>query len=353
MATENHGLSNLQGASDAWSQNFTTIDQKMLLRGADADKPAPGTAGRLYITDNTAEIYRDTGTAWDVILTGADANTSYSDDGVEVVPKATDVNFGPNLGVSDDGDGTITISQSGSNYTDEDAQDAVGTILSAAFTYDDTGNAITLGPHVGTADAHHTRFSDEEAQDAVGTILGTQFTYDDVTPGITLNQGSGSGLDADLLDGVELANISWADVAMSQSDVSVSNLGVADATLDMGGNQLDRVGGIEVTGDTTSGEAKSNIYIEDGVPQIEFNDTDITGNGGRYWLHHNGGNLYILKDDNNDGSWDSPHPLKIHPNGDFDLGYGLQFNGGAPQTRPVVAQSTAPSDTNAIWIDTS
>jgi WD40 repeat protein len=46
-------------------------------------------------------------------------------------------------------------------------------------------------------------FTDERAQDAVGTILSGQLTYDDGTPEITLNQGDGSGLNADQLDGFE------------------------------------------------------------------------------------------------------------------------------------------------------
>jgi hypothetical protein len=32
--------------------------------GPDAEKPAPGTAGRLYVATDTQIIYRDTGTAW-------------------------------------------------------------------------------------------------------------------------------------------------------------------------------------------------------------------------------------------------------------------------------------------------
>jgi len=47
-------------------------------------------------------------------------------------------------------------------------------------------------------------YSDEEAQDAVGTILSSQFTYDDATPAITLDQGEGSGLNADSWEGYDL-----------------------------------------------------------------------------------------------------------------------------------------------------
>jgi hypothetical protein len=56
--------------------NWDTLDQEVVKRivnagsvpsiqaGPDASKPAPGTAGRLYVATDTQIIYRDTGTAW-------------------------------------------------------------------------------------------------------------------------------------------------------------------------------------------------------------------------------------------------------------------------------------------------
>lgn len=101
-----------------------------------------------------------------------------------------------------------------------------GTLLSKA--YDDAGNNLTLDvdpidpadlnfdpatqseldSHTATAGAHHTRYSDEEAQDAVGTILSdsssVNFTYDDAGNSITatvtasaVDHGSLSGLGDD------------------------------------------------------------------------------------------------------------------------------------------------------------
>ena len=94
-------------------------------------------------------------------------------------------------------------------YTDEEAQDAVGTILTGDFDYDDVSNTIDLSSNTVTiagnqvalggstaiahgdlnsisAADHHTRYADEEAQDAVGTILGSNFSYSDSTPSINL-----------------------------------------------------------------------------------------------------------------------------------------------------------------------
>lgn len=79
----------------------------------------------------------------------------------------------------------------GGDYSDEDAQDAIGGILSSQFTYDDVGDAINLNPHAGDADAHHTRYTDEEAQDAAAAIVngGTNITttYDDANNLLTID----------------------------------------------------------------------------------------------------------------------------------------------------------------------
>jgi hypothetical protein len=69
--------------------------------------------------------------------------------------------------------------------------------LSAADLF---GNKTTDDLPEGSKNQYYT---DERAQDAVGTILGSQFVYTDGTPEITLDQGSGSGLNADQLDGFE------------------------------------------------------------------------------------------------------------------------------------------------------
>jgi hypothetical protein len=85
--------------------------------------------------------------------------------------------------------GTPTIP---SAYTDEQAQDAVGTILSSEFTYDDATpqisvNSIPYSKISGTPSIP-TQYTDEMAQDATGTILTDtdtiDFTYNDGTPSI-------------------------------------------------------------------------------------------------------------------------------------------------------------------------
>ena len=64
------------------------------------------------------------------------------DDGSLVLDPAKNINFGNALSVSDDGDDTITVN--GVQYTDEQAQDAVGTILGTLLSYDDAAPSIEV-----------------------------------------------------------------------------------------------------------------------------------------------------------------------------------------------------------------
>lgn len=85
-------------------------------------------------------------------------------------------------------------------YTDEEAQDAVGTIMSgtgsASVTYDDSANTITIDAQGKT---------DEEIQDIVGNLIvgGTNVTvtYDDNNNTITIDASASGGGDADTVDG--------------------------------------------------------------------------------------------------------------------------------------------------------
>jgi hypothetical protein len=54
----------------------------------------------------------------------------------------------------------------------------------------DPATQTELNSHASTADAHHARYTDEEAQDAVGTILSAEFSYDDAGNSISLANDS-------------------------------------------------------------------------------------------------------------------------------------------------------------------
>lgn len=83
----------------------------------------------------------------------------------------------PNSKIEIDEDGNVNISSGGSGYyTDDDAQSAVGNILSDQFTFDSGAPEINLDPHANTPNAHHDRYSDAESVDAVEAASGIQLS---------------------------------------------------------------------------------------------------------------------------------------------------------------------------------
>jgi hypothetical protein len=49
---------------------------------------------------------------------------------------------------------------------------------------------------------------------------------------------------ADKVDGTHLADVTWADVALAQSDVDITDINPADGNLDMNGNVIENTGGV-------------------------------------------------------------------------------------------------------------
>jgi hypothetical protein len=109
--------------------------------------------------------------------------------------------------------------------------------------------------------------------EAITVTAGTQLTGGgSVSLGgsvtVDLDQGSGSGLDADTLDSVELANIDWADVALAQSDVTLADVGAADTSFDVNGNDIE-------DGTTTIWDASAGY-----IPQNRLQDDSVTVSAG-------------------------------------------------------------------------
>jgi len=167
------------------------LESAFTTTGADADRTIPlfdfdtDASGVTGVTDrrrfdqiSADSIEQGAGSGLDAdTVDGVEAaalGSDVSNDGTSVTQSATDIDFTTGLTAADDGDGTSTVSLS-ANHSD----------LS----------------NIGTDD-HHTRYSDEEAQDAIGTILGSNFSYDDVTPAITLDdnfvKNSGDAMTGDL-----------------------------------------------------------------------------------------------------------------------------------------------------------
>lgn len=89
----------------------------------------------------------------------SDLGSDVSDDGVQVVAKATDINFGNFLSVVDDGDGTVTVNADGG--TDADTVD--GAHLSDIQSEIDSD----ISTHTSDSDAHHAKYTDSEAITAI------------------------------------------------------------------------------------------------------------------------------------------------------------------------------------------
>ena len=101
----------------------------------------------------------------------------------------------------DGGTDTVTIDNAGDTTPDTIADDGTiqnGELANSALTV--AGNSVALGSSTGIAHSdlsgissgdHHTRYSDEEAQDATGTIMAgsgaTTVTYDDAGNAITIS----------------------------------------------------------------------------------------------------------------------------------------------------------------------
>lgn len=193
---------------------FDEIDKAVSLRGPDSSLPSAGTAGRLYFTTDTQRTLYDDGTEWQDITPGG-----------------------------------------------------------------------------GT-------YSDELAQDAVGTILGGQFTYDDATPSINLNQGAGSGLDADTVDGQQASDFSQTGhvhddryytesetdtLLSSKSDTghthSLGDLADVTATGEGSGNGLDAdtVDGSHATDFAQSGHTHDSRYYTESEVDTALSGKSDTG----------------------------------------------------------------------------
>lgn len=212
-------------------------------------------------------------------------------------------------------------------FTDERAQDAVyknvlsGDQTRITVTYDDTNNEVDYVvdddisnfdlSNVSTDDisegSTNQYFTDERAQDAVGAILSSQFTYTDNDQGsdeIAINQGDGSGLNADQLDGLDQS----AFARLAQDETITGNYTFEGAVDVASSGSLD-LSGNEITGvaDPTAPQAAATKNYVD----VEFDQRDnkesvraATIDGQNIDLTSTGGGTPITLDNNksiNDG----------------------------------------------------
>lgn len=231
-----------------------------LIEDTSGNRPAAGTEGRLFFQTDTQEVFYDDGSSW--IRLALDASQIGAGDlGFD---PATQSELDSHAGTGD-AHHTKTTALNELNDTDitENIVDLESNLPTAGNSgrffvardtgktlYDDGSSWVNVG--VSSHDELDTISSDDHH---IRPVPGTNIS-EDGSNNFNVVQGSGSGLDADLLDGVELGNITWGDVSMDQSDVTwsnsslaqsdinVSDLGAADTSLDMGGYNVTNTGGV-------------------------------------------------------------------------------------------------------------
>ena len=155
---------------------------------------------------------------------------------------------------------------------------------------------IDEGDYIYTKDGGYLRKLIGKASDVIyigqgGTALITQINFQPGNAGNDAvkvngntvwnagNDGSGSGLDADTVDGVQASSFLRSDTA-----------------------------------DTMTGQ----LTISGTSPQMKFNDTDADD----FWIHINSNNFYILTDRDDNGSWDGTYPLQLTNSNSTITSYG-------------------------------
>lgn len=168
-----HAASHAEGAGDPLDVGtLVDFDPEEFLIGTSGNRPAAGTANRLYLSTDTAGgpvIERDTGSAWEVVAAspGALEDTGYAEISVDGLagdladaqdPKthasshgadSADEVFVENLGTAggsglvptSQGDGTLAMQSSGSNTPnwEEDANSPLSNTGSSSYTYTISG----------------------------------------------------------------------------------------------------------------------------------------------------------------------------------------------------------------------
>lgn len=101
----------------------------------------------------------------------------------------------------------------------------------------------------------------------------------------------------------------------------------------------------EIDGDVSI--SNGNLVIEDHAPQINLTDTD----GKDYWIHVNENRLYFLFDGDENGLWETPHPLYFEGRdaffgGDITVAGNCNGCGGGTLTCRVVRSTAWDSNGN-------
>jgi hypothetical protein len=208
---------------------------------------------------------------------------------------ARTITLSNNLSGSVSLDGSANVTLSG---TVLDSQKLGGLSRSASDTASTIAERNTSGDIY--ARLFRTTYPDQGTVPTGATVMMRQSPTDDYIRPITASafmgwlknyDGSGSGLDADLLDGLSSSQFLRADVSDTLTgNLNVNTLHVVDAK-DWNQN------GLRITGT---------------APSVYFNDTSVGVSNGFFGM--NTGSFYWLADRNRDGTFTTPYPMQLSLN---------------------------------------
>lgn len=253
-----------------------------------------------------------------------DSRVDVESDGSAVLSDATAINFATNLDVTDDGDGSVTVDANDQD-TRVDVEDSGTAVVSNVSVLDFTGDVSATDQGNGEVAINVTNYTDEAAQDAVGTILdGGQFTYDDAAGTITIAPHAGTG------DAHHDKTTDMDDLGDVQGIVAFDMDALSERPAS---GQADRVFFAEDGGvyrDTGSGwDEISNVYTDsDAVDAINSETTlsvDISGDSETI-DGYEGADLGVLDEaESVTGEWEFSVAPTIAESGTTDVSENVEF----------------------------
>lgn len=189
--------------------------------GLDAEKPAAGTAGRLYVATDTQMIYLDTGTEWVKVgvvnwndiagkptsFTPSTHASTHASGGSDPITPAM---IGAVAKTGDTMTGPLTISSNAGDILDIVGKDH------AYIEFYPRGLANGRKAYIGYGSSNSTLLTiGQQDNGGVEVIVptGHSFTVNSNTVWHSGNHGPGSGLNADLLDGLHAVSFARKDAA--------------------------------------------------------------------------------------------------------------------------------------------
>ena len=153
--------------------DFNIINQKgspAIFSDTYANRPAASYPGRLFISTDTKEIYRDTGTAWEEIAGSGSGNIQGSGT-ANYVPKFTDTETIGNSQIRDDGTGVgIGVAPSAVYYVDIGGSQRNTLSGAGGFTLRQSGSTIAAYGVYDSSSANAFLFSKDGTTNSIYSV---------------------------------------------------------------------------------------------------------------------------------------------------------------------------------------